>query len=285
MNRARNKRLTNFSASVLRGNAGGIMNPGSKRIGHCLDCAFRGSSTLCDVPDDVLREISAEKRQISYPAGSVLYREGESSRRAFVVCRGEVKLTRTSADGGKTILKIANSGELLGVSEVISNKEYLATAEATQESSVACFGREQLIGLMARHSVAATRISQFLSSECVNAFVDLCLLRQTSFASVKLGQFMLRWVETHPNRWDDWIPIPYTHSDIAQMLGASRETVTRLLSSLQKGHVLEMKRGRVRVIDLAALREAANGAAFEHGRKSASADGQLAAWRNSRCAL
>lgn len=242
------------------------MSSACKVIRHCMDCPVRGSSRLCDVPEDVLREIDAEKQQVSYPAGSILYREGESARRAFVMCKGEVRLTRTSADGNGTILKIARSGELLGVGEAVRNIEYVATAEVTEESSIACLGREQLIGLMGRHSIAATRISQFLSWECSNVFVDLCLLRQPSCAAVKLGQFLLRWVETRPHCCEQWISIPYTHSDMAQMLGASRETVTRLLSSFRRGHMLQMKRKRLRVIDLAALREVANGAAFEQSR-------------------
>lgn len=247
-----------------------------KVIGHCMDCSLRGSSRLCDVPDEVLREISAEKRQVSYPAGSILYREGESCGRAFVICRGEVRLTRTSADGSRTILKIAKSGELLGVGEALGSTEYVASAEVIEDSSIACLGREQLIGLMARHAIAGTRISEFLSSECVNGFVDVCLLRQTSCASVKLGQFMLRWVETRRSGRDQWIEIPYTHSDIAQMLGASRETVTRLLGSLRKRHVLEVKRKRLRVIDLPALRQVANGPSFERDRTVKSEDWQFA---------
>jgi len=242
------------------------MSCACKVIGHCMDCPVRGSSRLCDVPDDVLREISAEKQQASYAAGSILYREGQPCRRAFAICRGEVRLTRTSADGSRTILKIAKAGELLGVGEAIRNTEYVATAEVMKESSLACLGREQLIGIMGRHSIAGTRISQFLGWECANVFVDVCLLRQTSSAAVKLGQFMMRWVETCPHCCDQWISIPYTHSDIAQMLGASRETVTRLLSSLQRKHVLQMKRRRLRVIDLAALRRVANGEVCEHNR-------------------
>lgn len=242
------------------------MSCACKVIGHCMDCPVRGSSRLCDVPDEVLREIDAKKQQVSYPAGSILYREGESCRRAFVICRGEVRLTRTSVDGSRTTLKIAKAGELLGVGEAIRNTEYVASAEVMKESSLACLGREQLIGLMGRHSIAGTRISQFLSWECANVFVDLCLLRQPSCAAVKLGQFLLRWVEIGPHCCDQWISIPYTHSDIAQMLGASRETVTRLISSLQKKHVLQMKRRRLRVVDLAALRRVANGEAFEHNR-------------------
>jgi len=260
------------------------MSSACKVIGHCMNCPVRGSTKLCDVPDDVLREISAEKRQVSCAAGSILYQQGEACRQAFIICRGGVSLTRTSADGSRTILKTAKAGELLGIGEALSNTEYVATAEVIEESSIACLGREQLIRLMARHSVAGTRISQFLSSECVNAFVDLCLLRQTSFSSVKLGQFMLSWVETHPPVSDDWIPIPYTHSEIAQMLGSSRETVTRLLSTLKKGRVLEMKRRRFRVIDIAGLREAANGPALEHSRKLNNGDRQFAQWRDSQCA-
>jgi CRP/FNR family transcriptional regulator, cyclic AMP receptor protein len=238
-----------------------------KVIGHCMDCPVRGSSRLCDVPDDVLQDISARKQQASYPVGSILYREGEPCRRAFIICQGEVRLTRTSADGNRAILKIAKSGELLGISEAVGSTDYVATAEVLEEASIACLDSEQLIRLMERHSVAGTRISQFLSSECLNAFVDVCLLRQTSCATVKLGQFMLRWAETRPHCCDQWIPLPYTHSDIAQLLGASRETVTRLLGSLQKKRVLQMKRARFRVIDLAALRELASGAAFEQSGK------------------
>jgi len=104
-----------------------------------MGCPVRGSSRLCDVPDHVLLEINAEKRQVSYPAGATLYQEGERSRRAFIICKREVKLTPISMDGTRTILKIAKSGELLRVSELLANQDYIATAEALEQSSVACF--------------------------------------------------------------------------------------------------------------------------------------------------
>ena len=144
------------------------------------------------------------------------------------------------------------------MSEVLSNQDYIATAEALEQSSVACFGREQLVGILRRHSIAGARVSEFLSSECLDAFGNLCLLRQTSFTSVKLSRFLLRWVEEHPQPCGQWIPIPYTNSEIAQMVGASRETVSRLLSRLQKRRVIEIKRGKLRVLDMTALRGTAN---------------------------
>lgn len=226
-------------------------------IRACMDCPLRGSSRLCDVPDNVLREIDARKRQVSYHAGALLYREGEPSSRAFVICRGEVKLTRTSVDGATIILKIAKAGELLGISEVMTGAEYVATAEAVETSSVACISREQLVAILARHSIAGNRISEFLSSECLDAFVNLFFLRQTSSTSTKLCQFLLRWIQTHPTSSAQWTAIPYTQSEIAQLLGASRETVSRLLNGLQNKRVLEIKRKQLRVINLSALRRTA----------------------------
>ena len=68
----------------------------------------------------------------------------------------------------------------------------------------------------------------------------------------------MRWVEAHPQPCGQWIGIPYTNSEIAQMVGASRETVSRLLSRLQRRRVIEIKRGKLRVLDMTALRGTAN---------------------------
>lgn len=228
-------------------------NSPGREIRACMACPLRGSSMLCDVPDDVLREIDGGKRQVSYLAGDTLYQEGDPSSRAFVVCRGQVKLTRTSAGGATTILKIVKAGELLGISEVMTGAEYVATAEAEETSSLACLSREQLVAILSRHSIASNRISEFLSSECLDAFVNLCFLRQTASTSTKLCQFLLRWIQTHPSSSGKWIAIPYTQSEIAQLVGASRETVSRLLNGLQNKRVLEIKRKRLRVMNLSEL--------------------------------
>jgi len=101
-------------------------------IENCKDCALQSEGFFCHLSKDALQTLESIKLTNTYPKGAVLFFEGQSPRGVFMLCRGRVKLSVCSADGKMLILRIAEPGEMLGLSAVVSDLLYKATAETLE---------------------------------------------------------------------------------------------------------------------------------------------------------
>jgi|SRR5690349_2188741 CRP/FNR family transcriptional regulator, cyclic AMP receptor protein len=224
----------------------------------CLECPSRCG--FCNLPSDVLADLGMLKREIRRASGTVLYSQGEKSSGLYILCQGRVKLSRISSQGKTAILQICGPGDLLGASEVLANCPYTATAQVQEDSVLAYVSREKFLRMMARHAIVGLRTSEHLSTECLRAFRDLSLLRIPSSALQKLTRLLLRWSSAEEDKCAQEIPMIYTHAELAQLIGTSRETVTRLLNKLEDDEVVRVRRGVGRVLDLEKLRVMASAA-------------------------
>src|SRR5215475_7628372 len=157
----------------------------------CVECPARCG--FCNLPANVLSDLEMSKREIRRASGEVLYQQGEKCAGVFILCQGRVKLSKVSSQGKTAILQICGPGDLLGVSELLTNSAYTATAQVQQEATLAYVPREQFRRMMARHAVVGLRTAEQLSNDCLRAFRDLGLLRIPSSALQKLSRLLLRW--------------------------------------------------------------------------------------------
>jgi len=90
----------------------------------CVDCTIRSHSHFCDFDPELLKSFETLKYATVFPKGAVLFVEGQSPRGVFMLCAGSVKLTTCSSDGKAIITRIAEGGEVLGLSATVSGKPY-----------------------------------------------------------------------------------------------------------------------------------------------------------------
>ena len=93
---------------------------GFELVENCVICKLRSDSFFCSLPKAALEAFDKIKYSASYPAGAVLFVEGQSPRGIYMLCKGRVKLSTTSAEGKTLILKIAQPGEVLGMHATVS---------------------------------------------------------------------------------------------------------------------------------------------------------------------
>ena len=218
----------------------------------CVECAARCG--FCNLPGNVLSDLENSKREIHRVSGELLYQQGEKCGGLFVLCNGRVKLSKISSQGRTAILQICGPGDLLGASELLTNSTYAATAYVQQDATLAYVPREQFRRMMAQHAVVGMRTAEQLSNDCLRAFRDLGLLRIPSSALQKLSRLLLRWSSQNGNETIQEIPMIYTHAELGQLIGTSRETVTRLMNKLEGEEVIRV-RGRIgRILDAEKLR-------------------------------
>ena len=221
---------------------------GIEIVENCLACRLRRPEEFfCNVSLAVLKAISSIGHQCTYPGGAVLFVEGQIPRGAFMLCHGRVKLSTTSRDGKVLILKIAQPGDVLGLSAVISGNSYELTAETSEPCQVNFLERESLLRLIGAHGELGLRSAQAVSREFQSAYRDIHDLVLARSSAGKLARLLLSWTNGQKPNQEIRIRSGLTHEEMAQMIGSSRETVTRLLSDLKKKELIRLE-GAVLVI-------------------------------------
>jgi CRP/FNR family cyclic AMP-dependent transcriptional regulator len=215
---------------------------GLEIVESCLTCRLRKDHWFCGLSADVLKLLSGASHLSTYPGNAVLFVEGQMPRGAFVLCSGKAKLSTTSRDGKVLILKIAEAGEVLGLSAVIAGEPYELTAETAGPCQVNFVEREALIRLVERNGELGLRASQALSREFQSAYRDIHDLVLARSSAGKLARLLLSWTPIREQFEPPEIRVraSLTHEEMAQMIGSSRETVTRLLSDLKKKEFIRL---------------------------------------------
>jgi CRP/FNR family transcriptional regulator len=190
---------------------------------------------------DVLKAFSACSHLSTYPGDAILFVEGQMPRGGFVLCSGKVKLSTTSRDGKVLILKMAEPGEALGLSAVISGTPYEVTAETAGPCQVNFIDRDALMKLLDKYGELGLHAAQALSREFQSAYRDIHELVLARSSAGKLAWLLLSWSGGRQGANEIRIRSSLTHEEIAQMIGSSRETVTRLLSELKKKELIRLK--------------------------------------------
>ena len=134
-------------------------------------------------------------------------------------------------------------GEAIGLSAVISGEAYEVTAKTLGPCLVKLVERDGLLRLMERDGELGLRSAQAVSREYQSAYRDIHELVLARSSSGKLAKLLLSWVSARDGEGtrETRIQAPVTHEEMAQRIGASRETVTRLLSELKKRDLIKLE--------------------------------------------
>jgi CRP/FNR family cyclic AMP-dependent transcriptional regulator len=217
---------------------------GLEIIESCVSCKLRRDKWFCGFSPDALQAFSSGSHLTTYPGGALLFVEGQTPRGAYVLCSGRVKLSTTSRDGKVLILRMADAGELLGLSAVISGEPYLITAETAGPCHVNFIERETFLKLMEKNGEIGLRSAQVLSRDFQAMYRDVHDLVLARSSAGKLARLLLSWSPgalPKANRAEVRIRSSLTHEEMAQMIGSSRETVTRLLSDLRRKELIRLE--------------------------------------------
>jgi CRP/FNR family cyclic AMP-dependent transcriptional regulator len=209
---------------------------------NCLICKLREAGFFCDLPKPSLQELEKIKYASGYPQGAVLFVEGQAPRGVYIICSGRVKLSTTSRDGKTLILRIAEGGEVLGLHATVSGKPYELTAETLQPCQLDFVKREDFMRFLQNHADACLNAAQHLSQNCQSAYELIRSLGLSHSVSEKLARLLLEWSSDGESTKDGIrIKVSLTHEEIAQLIGTSRETVTRLLGEFREKQLAQLR--------------------------------------------
>lgn len=168
--------------------------------------------------------------------------EGQSPRGVFILCTGRAKLSTSSADGNTLILRISEPGEVLGLPATVTAKPYELTADVIEPAQANFISREDFLRFLREHGEAALRVTQQLGETYHCAIAEMRTIGLSRSAREKLARFLLDLCAGHEEGTGEVkLTLALTHEEIAQMIGASRETVTRVFAAFKKKQLLQVK--------------------------------------------
>lgn len=232
---------------------------GMEIVESCITCKLRAERIFCDLPDAALQSFESIKYATSYPQGAVLFVEGQLPRGIFVLCKGTVKLSINSPSGRTMIVKLAEPGEVLGLSATISGKPYEVTAETIDPCQVNFVKRDDFLRFLKDDVDACFKVAEQLSEKYHTACKEVRSLGLSHSAAEKLAKLLLEWSFKNGEsaKAEPRLKLRLTHEEIAQMIGTSRETVTRLFAEMKKRQIVQSKGSTLVIRNTVALRELA----------------------------
>lgn len=211
-------------------------------------------TTFCNLPQELAAELKAISHTIPYPARAVVFSEGQAPPGVFLIRQGRVKLSLFDFGGGTLILKVAGPGELLALSDTISGRNCQLRAETLGPCKLDFVARGHFLRFVQAHHELGFLVARELSNTFMATSDWLGSLALARWASAKLARLLWDWAqagsEEHPPAV---IELLLTYEELGQMIGATRETVNRVLSEFQKRQIIQLRGSTVRVLDRTAL--------------------------------
>ena len=209
-----------------------------------------------NLPKQVHAGIDAISSAAMYPKGAILFVEGQNPLGVFVLRSGRVKLSVNSADGKSLIVRRGEPGEVIGLPATISGKPNELTAEALEPLHCNFIPRAPFLRFLRRHGEAALRVAEILSEIYQDTLHQVRYLGLSASTAEKLARFLL---ESPPARSQSnghvIRALPLTHKEIAEMIGSSRETVTRVFARFKRESLVQVRGSELRIVNPAGLEQ------------------------------
>lgn len=214
---------------------------GLEIVEKCSQCTAVGRGFFCNFSESTLEAWDGATHKSTLPAGAILFVEGQSPRGMFVICSGRVNLSTTSKEGKLLLLRTADAGEAIGLSATIAGLGYEVTAETATPCQVSFIDRNHVLELMQTHSEFGMQSARCLSRGFHEAYRDIRDLMLSKTSAGKLARLLLSQSPSpQPEGPEVRISSAMTHEEMAHRIGASRETVTRLLTDLKRKHLIRL---------------------------------------------
>ena len=200
---------------------------------------YREDRIFTNLPPAAVQRLSEISLTHSYPQGAILFFEGQAAEGVFIVRSGAVKLSASSTEGKTLIVRFSEPGELLGLPATLTGKPYSLRAEVIQPTKLQFIARKNFLDFLRDHGDVALRVAQQLGETYHAAVDEMRTIGLSRSAEQKVAHFILDWTAKHGSeREATKSNMALTHEEIAEAIGATRETVTRVFSQFKKKDVV-----------------------------------------------
>lgn len=236
---------------------------------HCQACRMQEHLFVHGLSTSQKKELSTLGFRQTIGPGAWLFHEGDAPQGVHLLRKGHAKVSMTSAAGRTVILYLAAPGEMLGLSSAISGGAHQVSVAAAEPCDVETLRRDDFLGFLNRHADQFRAALDELSMQhtCVLAAIRRLALSPSLLAGI--AGILLGLNCPQSGDATGIIHLRLTQQEMAQQLGATRESVARALSKLRKNGIIEQHAHKVILRNPALLEHLAGPQSEEAERKLA----------------
>lgn len=219
---------------------------------------LRRSALFSDLEDEVLNELAGRTVERTFRKGERIFYQGDPGDSLYVIASGMVKVVVTSEHGDEMVLVTLRDGESFGELALIDGRPRSATAEAVDQTTVLILGRETMLDLMqGRRNVTEGLLRSLggLIRRLTEQTSDLVFLDLHG----RVAKLLVGMAEERgkPSEEGILLDLHLTQSDLASMVGGSRQSVNQILRSFEQRGYLTLQGRAVSIQDIERLRKRA----------------------------
>lgn len=189
----------------------------------------------------------------AYRKNQIIFLEEETGNYMYLVLSGKVKVAKAGAGGKETILAIHRAGDFFGEMSLLDGKTAPATVSAMEDSKIISVSGTDFHRYLLHNEKVMLQIIKVLCARLREVWQTQSLNSSTADARIRMGIYELAKRHGIRDAHGTIIDLKITHQELAEMVGTSRETVTRVLTRLKDQGIIEVDQRRITMIDAKAL--------------------------------
>jgi CRP/FNR family transcriptional regulator len=216
---------------------------------------LRSVPLFADLEEGELERFSHVAVPRSFPAGTRVFHEGDSSDACYIVSEGSFRVTREHSDGRAITLATLGPGEIFGELAMLDGDRRSASAESITDGTLLALPANDVRSLLARNPEIALKLVAGLVRRLRAANARLSRQSFQTVPSRVAGILLQLSRDSQGEEGEEVeVTIRMNQTDLAQLAGTSRESVSRFLAELERAGVVRSGRGRVTVLQPGKLR-------------------------------
>jgi CRP/FNR family transcriptional regulator, cyclic AMP receptor protein len=216
---------------------------------------IRSVPLFSTLTDDEFNQLSHIFVARAYRKNQVIFLEEETGNYMYLVLSGKVKVAKAGAGGKETILAIHRTSDFFGEMSLLDGKTAPATVSAMEDSKIISVSGTDFHKYLLHNEKVMLQIIQVLCARLRQVWQTQSLSSSTADARIRMGVYQLAKRHGIRDAHGTIIDLKITHQELAEMVGTSRETVTRVLTRLREQGIIEIDQRRITLLDAKALLE------------------------------
>ncbi len=200
--------------------------------------------------DEELDTILNHSSKVNYPKNKIIFLEEEEGNELYMILKGRVKVVRISESGEEITLAVLQKGDFFGEMSLLDGKPRSATVISDEDSILILFNKNNFEKVIEKYPRIALKLLKELTSRLRKADD---LIGNLAFLNVsgRIAGILLQLAEEHGQKTKEGVIVISrpTHQAIANMVGSSRETVTRVLKRFEEKQYIMMSGKNITIFD------------------------------------
>jgi CRP-like cAMP-binding protein len=226
-------------------------------IPFCDSCAHENDSIFRHLIREEVDLLNFEKEFRQYMRGEILYNEGSRISGFYCIHSGIIKVFKTGLDGKEQIIRFAKRGEIIAYRSVLSNEVACTSAKVIEDCQVCFIPSEMLISFVRSNPTFAHEMLKLACHELGEANSFITDIAQKTVRE-RLAEILLLLVNDFGLDAQNYLQIPLTREELANIVGTATESVIRLLSEFKSDRLVELNGRRIMILDSKGLEKISN---------------------------